>query len=100
MPAIERLLQLPEKPKGLPHSDSPLQLVCEDGLQYPNYTLFKLLNPLEKLFIDRELNAAPKKYNCSNAASKVIHLTPWIGMELVDLQLKDLTDEQKDDLTC
>lgn len=65
MPAIERLLQLPEKPKGLPHSDSPLQLVCEDGLQYPNYTLFKLLNPLEKLFIDRELNAAPKKYNCS-----------------------------------
>ena len=32
------------------------------------------------------------------AAEDIIHLTPYIGTEIVGLQLSELTDKQKDEL--
>ncbi|PIG87834.1 tfdA family taurine dioxygenase [Aspergillus arachidicola] len=105
MPAPEPQLTLPERPPNLPHPEyetprgvSPLQSVRAAGLQYPNYTPFKLPNLTEKPFTDRGLSADPTKSRLLKAASAITHLTPEIGTELSGLQLKDLTDEQKDDL--
>jgi hypothetical protein len=49
-------------------------------------------------FIDAGSRADPEKKALFNAATKVIHLTNHIGTEIVGLQLKDLTDRQKDEL--
>ncbi|OOF93265.1 hypothetical protein ASPCADRAFT_132972 [Aspergillus carbonarius ITEM 5010] len=105
MPALPQPLRLPERPQGLPHPEyvtprgvSPLVSVRDAGLQYPNYTPFKLPNLEERPFVDRGLSADPNKSRLLNAAQAVIHLTPEIGTEIVGLQLTELTDEQKDDL--
>ena len=47
---------------------------------------------------DPGARADPKKPNLFSAAEKVIDLTAHIGTEIVGLQLKDLTNEQKDEL--
>jgi hypothetical protein len=49
-------------------------------------------------FIDAGSRADPEKKALFNAATKIIHLTNHIGTEIVGLQLKDLTDRQKDEL--
>lgn len=49
-------------------------------------------------FIERGKNADPEKKALFGAAKDVIHLTPYIGTEIVGLQLSDLTDQQKDEL--
>ncbi|KAH6645044.1 TfdA family taurine catabolism dioxygenase TauD [Truncatella angustata] len=49
-------------------------------------------------FVDRGTFARKDKKALFEAAEKVIHLTNHVGTEIVGLQLKDLTDEQKDDL--
>jgi alpha-ketoglutarate-dependent taurine dioxygenase len=48
--------------------------------------------------VDPGTRADPEKKALFAAATKVIHLTKHIGTELVGLQLKDLTDQQKDEL--
>ncbi|EAU85551.1 alpha-ketoglutarate-dependent sulfonate dioxygenase [Coprinopsis cinerea okayama7 len=48
--------------------------------------------------IDRGLSADPSKKNLFSAASKVKHLTPAIGTEIEGIDLRQLTDEQKDEL--
>ena len=47
---------------------------------------------------DPGARADPKKSNLLSAAEKVIDLTTHIGTEIVGLQLKDLTNQQKDEL--
>ncbi|KAL1850390.1 hypothetical protein VTK73DRAFT_9693 [Phialemonium thermophilum] len=47
---------------------------------------------------DRAFFADPSKKNILDAATKVRHLTPYIGTELEGVQLSRLTDAQKDDL--
>lgn len=47
---------------------------------------------------DRASCADPEKKSLLSAATKVRHLTPWIGTELVGVQLNRLTAEQKDEL--
>ncbi|KAK6454013.1 taurine catabolism dioxygenase [Scheffersomyces xylosifermentans] len=49
-------------------------------------------------YIERAKNADPEKKALLGAAKEVIHLTKHIGTEIVGLQLKDLTDKQKDEL--
>ncbi|EMG50476.1 Alpha-ketoglutarate-dependent sulfonate dioxygenase, putative, partial [Candida maltosa Xu316] len=49
-------------------------------------------------FIERGKNADPEKKSLFDAATDVIHLTPYIGTEIVGLQLSELTDQQKDEL--
>jgi hypothetical protein len=49
-------------------------------------------------FVDAGSRADPEKKALFNAAEKIIHLTNHIGTEIVGLQLKDLTDRQKDEL--
>lgn len=96
---------LPEKPKGLPHPEyttpggvSPLESVQKAGLQYPNYTPFKLPNLNEQPFVDRGIKSDPAKARLLSAARSVTHLTPAIGTELSGIQLKHLDDDQKDEL--
>ncbi len=49
-------------------------------------------------FIERGKNADPEKKLLFEAAEDIIHLTPYIGTEIVGLQLSELTDKQKDEL--
>ncbi|KAF9642537.1 alpha-ketoglutarate-dependent sulfonate dioxygenase [Thelephora ganbajun] len=56
-------------------------------------------NPLEEVeVVDRGLSADPTKKNLLSSASKVIDLTPTIGTELHGIDLRELTDSQKDEL--
>jgi hypothetical protein len=48
--------------------------------------------------VDPGSRADPEKKALLSAAKEVIHLTSHIGTEIVGLQLKDLTDQQKDEL--
>ena len=48
--------------------------------------------------VDPGSRADPEKKALFGAAKEVIHLTAHIGTEIVGLQLKDLTDQQKDEL--
>ncbi|PLB54034.1 alpha-ketoglutarate-dependent taurine dioxygenase [Aspergillus steynii IBT 23096] len=48
--------------------------------------------------VDPGSRADPEKKALLSAAKEVIHLTRHIGTEIVGLQLKDLTDQQKDEL--
>ncbi|KAF2109002.1 hypothetical protein BDV96DRAFT_503650 [Lophiotrema nucula] len=52
----------------------------------------------EREFVDAGSRADPEKKALLSAAKEVIHLTGHIGTEIVGLQLKDLTDQQKDEL--
>jgi hypothetical protein len=48
--------------------------------------------------VDPGSRADKEKRALFSAAKEVIHLTSYIGTEIVGLQLKDLTDQQKDEL--
>ena len=52
----------------------------------------------EREHVDPGSRADPEKKALLGAAKEVIHLTANIGTEIVGLQLKDLTDQQKDEL--
>ncbi|KAF2474658.1 alpha-ketoglutarate-dependent taurine dioxygenase [Lindgomyces ingoldianus] len=52
----------------------------------------------DREYIDPGSRADPEKKALLSAAKEVIHLTAHIGTEIVGLQLKDLTDRQKDEL--
>jgi hypothetical protein len=52
----------------------------------------------DRLHVDPGTRADPEKKALLSAAKEVIHLTRHIGSEIVGLQLKDLTDQQKDEL--
>ncbi|KAG4430606.1 hypothetical protein IFR05_013901 [Cadophora sp. M221] len=49
-------------------------------------------------YVDAGSRADPEKKALFSAAKQVIHLTNHIGTEIFGLQLKDLTDRQKDEL--
>ena len=52
----------------------------------------------DRPFTDPGSRADPAKKALLSAATEVIHLTAHIGTEIKGLQLKDLTDRQKDEL--
>ena len=52
----------------------------------------------EQSVVDRGLQADPEKRALLSAASKVRHLTPAIGTELQGVDLRQLSDVQKDEL--
>ncbi|KAI3607882.1 alpha-ketoglutarate-dependent taurine dioxygenase [Moniliophthora roreri] len=55
--------------------------------------------PLEEQQVtDRGLSADPEKKSLLNAAQKVRHLTPVIGTELLGVDLRQLSNSQKDEL--
>lgn len=47
---------------------------------------------------DRGLSADPSKKSLLSAAEKVEHLTPAIGTELLGIDLRNLSEPQKDEL--
>lgn len=53
---------------------------------------------VEREHVDAGARADKSKSALLGAAKEVIHLTSHIGTEIVGLQLKDLTDQQKDEL--
>ena len=48
--------------------------------------------------IDRGLSADPEKKSLSAAAKKIKYLTPAIGVEVDGIDLRQLSDTQKDEL--
>lgn len=67
----------------------------------PEVLTYQAPNPLVKEFVpekDRAFFADPAKTSLLEAATKVKHLTPYIGTELEGIQLSKLTDTQKDEL--
>jgi sulfonate dioxygenase len=55
--------------------------------------------PLKEIEVsDRGLQADPSKKNLFAAASKVKNLTPAIGTEILGIDLRQLTNAQKDEL--
>ncbi|KAL4871532.1 hypothetical protein BDV12DRAFT_206272 [Aspergillus spectabilis] len=52
----------------------------------------------DRAYVDAGSRADPEKKALLSAAKEVIHLTRHIGTEIVGLQLKDLTEQQKDEL--
>ncbi|KAH8669486.1 putative alpha-ketoglutarate-dependent sulfonate dioxygenase [Tricladium varicosporioides] len=53
---------------------------------------------VDREHVDAGARADKSKSSLLSAAKDVIHLTSHIGTEIVGLQLKDLTDQQKDEL--
>jgi hypothetical protein len=64
-------------------------LYLDDAYNIRNY---------DRPYTDPGSRADPEKRALLSAAKDVIHLTTHIGTEIVGLQLKDLTDQQKDEL--
>lgn len=52
----------------------------------------------DRAHVDPGTRADPEKKALLSAAKEIIHLTRHIGTEIVGLQLKDLTGQQKDEL--
>lgn len=52
----------------------------------------------DRPYVDPGTRADPEKKALLSAAKEIIHLTRHIGTEIVGLQLKDLTHQQKDEL--
>lgn len=52
----------------------------------------------EREHVEAGARADKSKSSLLGAAKEVIHLTSHIGTEIIGLQLKDLTDQQKDEL--
>lgn len=52
----------------------------------------------DREYVNAGTRASPSKKALFSAAKEVKHLTSHIGTEIVGLQLKDLTDQQKDEL--
>jgi hypothetical protein len=59
--------------------------------------VYKIRNQ-DRDHVDPGTRADPEKKALLSEAKEVIHLTRHIGTEIVGLQLKDLTDQQKDEL--
>jgi sulfonate dioxygenase len=62
---------------------------------------YRAPDPLVEEFVpekDRAFFADSSKKSLSQAASRVQHLTPYIGTQLEGVQLSQLTSEQKDEL--
>lgn len=56
------------------------------------------IRSVEREHVDAGARADKSKNALLSAAKEVIHLTAHIGTEIVGLQLKDLTDQQRDEL--
>ncbi len=106
-PAIKDVVQPKKDSLGLPpNSRARLEKAGIDlsaGYPYrpakPLYLndVYNIRN-VDRRFIDPGSRADPEKKALLGAAREVIHLTAHIGTEIVGLQLKDLTDQQKDEL--
>jgi len=79
--------------------------IADDGNDQYEYAKYKPTfpnikwEPLKEVEVsDRGLHADPEKKSLFSAAQEVKHLTPAIGTELVGIDLRQLTNTQKDEL--
>lgn len=85
-----------------PFYSPPQQEDGDDSYEYDRYKPsfpkidYPPLEPFE--VVDRGQFADPEKRALFSAAKKVTHLTPAIGTELEGIDLRELTDAQKDEL--
>ncbi|KAI9666074.1 MAG: hypothetical protein M1821_004009 [Bathelium mastoideum] len=105
-PAIKDVVQPKKDTLGLP--EAARNRLEKAGIDTSNYP-YRPAKPLylddvynvrnkERPHVDPGSRADPEKKALFSAAEKVIDLTAHIGTEIVGLQLKDLTDQQKDEL--
>ncbi|KAI0300798.1 alpha-ketoglutarate-dependent sulfonate dioxygenase [Russula brevipes] len=80
--------------------------ITDDGNEQYKYAQYKpslpdiSWEPLKEVkVVDRGLEADPEKKNLLSVASKVVTLTPAIGTELHGIDLRQLSDAQKDELS-
>ncbi len=106
-PVIVDVIQPKKDTLGLP-SESRKRLE-KSGVDLSNGYPYRPAKPLylqdvqkirdyHREHVDPGARADPEKRALFSAAEKVIDLTAHIGTEIVGLQLKDLTDRQKDEL--
>ncbi|KAL9087502.1 MAG: hypothetical protein Q9165_006613 [Trypethelium subeluteriae] len=106
-PAIKDVVEPKKDTLGLPETSRAR--LEKAGIDLSNGYPYRPLKPLylddvynvrnkERPHVDPGSRADPKKKALFSAAEKVIDLTAHIGTEIVGLQLKDLTDQQKDEL--
>ncbi|EGV66724.1 taurine dioxygenase [Yamadazyma tenuis] len=97
--------KLPEQLQALfpdyhtPNETSPYEYAKAQGVQYPNYTPWKM-EPLEEIKDIEEKGklASKDKSSLLNAATSVRNITPLTGTEILGLSLAKLSDSQKNDL--
>ncbi|KAL9067904.1 MAG: hypothetical protein Q9157_006669 [Trypethelium eluteriae] len=106
-PAIKDVVEPKKDTLGLPETSRAR--LEKAGVDLSNGYPYRPLKPLylddvynvrnkDRPHVDPGSRADPKKKALLSAAEKVIDLTAHIGTEIVGLQLKDLTDQQKDEL--
>ncbi|WVQ82937.1 hypothetical protein IAT38_005073 [Cryptococcus sp. DSM 104549] len=101
--------RLQSKPDIILPPDNTLKRYLKAGIDlsngYPYYPpkpqyvqeVSKLRENLRE-YVDPGTRADKEKKALFGAAKEVNNLTPWIGTEIVGLQLKDLNDKQRDEL--
>ncbi len=75
--------------QGYPVRKDKVPIFLDEALEIRN-------EPFE--YEDRGKNADPEKKALFGAAEKIVHLTKYIGTEIVGLQLADLTNQQLNEL--
>ncbi|KIV98548.1 uncharacterized protein PV09_09645 [Verruconis gallopava] len=106
-PAIKDVEEPRKDTLGIP--DAARQRLEKAGIDLSAGYPYRPLKPLylddvynirskDREYVDAGSRADPEKKALLSAASEVIHLTNYIGTEIRGLQLKDLTDQQKDEL--
>lgn len=106
-PDIKDTVQPKKDTLGLP--ESTRKRLEKAGIDLSNGYPYRPAKPLylddayavrdyDRPYVDPGSRADPEKKALLSAAKEVIHLTTHIGTEIVGLQLKDLTDQQKDEL--
>jgi len=92
-----------ELPPSLVERLQKVGIDLSDGYPYypekpSNLEIATAVRDVERKYTDPGSRADPNKAALLGAAKEVIHYTKHIGTEIVGLQLKDLSDKQKDEL--
>lgn len=74
------------------------RLETRTGRSLRHFYLYGFSQSLYRVYVERGAKADKEKKALLGAATKVIDLTKHIGTEIVGLQLKDLTEQQRDEL--
>ncbi|TKA24214.1 hypothetical protein B0A50_05978 [Salinomyces thailandicus] len=97
VPEIVDVIQPKQDKLGLP-APTKARLEKADIDLSKGYPDVFAVRDYDRPFVDAGSRADPAKKSLLSAAKEVIHLTTHIGTEIARLQLKDLTDQQRDEL--
>lgn len=78
--------------QGYPRRPETIPLFLDDA--------YKIRNRVNPNYVERGVKADPEKKALFGAAEKIVHLTKYIGTEIIGLQLQDLNSKQLDELAA